>query len=102
MKTKFPTYDQLMNPLLQALTALGGSGSVEESGFIHVEVTECSGDGGIDGKGIARVTVLSAFTSCFNVGGTRGRVHQARSATSEAPWWDVSTWGSSSFNRIIL
>jgi hypothetical protein len=30
MKTKLPTYDQLMNPLLRALTALGGSGSIEE------------------------------------------------------------------------
>lgn len=30
MKTKLPTYDQLMNPLLRALNSLGGSGSVEE------------------------------------------------------------------------
>lgn len=30
MKTKLPTYDQLMNPLLRALMALGGSGSIEE------------------------------------------------------------------------
>lgn len=30
MKTKLPTYDQLMNPLLKALIALGGSGSIEE------------------------------------------------------------------------
>ncbi len=30
MATKFPTYDRLMNPLLRALWALGGSGSVEE------------------------------------------------------------------------
>jgi restriction system protein len=28
--SKLPTYDQLMNPLLRALQALGGSGSVEE------------------------------------------------------------------------
>lgn len=26
----FPTFDQLMNPLLRALQALGGSGSIEE------------------------------------------------------------------------
>ena len=30
MATKLPTFDQLMNPLLRALRALGGSGSVEE------------------------------------------------------------------------
>jgi restriction system protein len=30
MTGKLPTYDQLMNPLLRALQALGGSGSVEE------------------------------------------------------------------------
>jgi restriction system protein len=30
MATKLPTFDRLMNPLLRALRALGGSGSVEE------------------------------------------------------------------------
>lgn len=31
MKTKnLPSYDQLMNPVLRALTSLGGSGSIEE------------------------------------------------------------------------
>lgn len=30
MAAKLPTFDQLMNPLLQALQALGGSGSIEE------------------------------------------------------------------------
>ena len=28
--SKVPTFDQLMNPLLQALKTLGGSGTVEE------------------------------------------------------------------------
>ncbi len=30
MPGKVPTYDRLMNPLLRALKALGGSGSIEE------------------------------------------------------------------------
>src|ERR1700690_3538858 len=30
LTTKLPTFDQLMNPLLRALQALGGSGSIEE------------------------------------------------------------------------
>jgi restriction system protein len=30
MATKLPTFDRLMNPLLRALKALGGSGSIEE------------------------------------------------------------------------
>lgn len=30
MASKLPTFDQLMNPLLRALQALGGSGSIEE------------------------------------------------------------------------
>ena len=30
MAGKAPTYDRLMNPLLRALKALGGSGSIEE------------------------------------------------------------------------
>lgn len=34
---------------------------LRESGFIHVEVTGRSGDGGIDGKGIARVSGLLSF-----------------------------------------
>lgn len=34
---KVPTYDQLMNPAIQALKALGGSGTIEE---IYTKVTE--------------------------------------------------------------
>ncbi len=34
---KVPTYDQLMNPAIQALKALGGSGTIEE---IYNKVTE--------------------------------------------------------------
>jgi hypothetical protein len=30
MAGKVPTFDELMNPLLRAMQALGGSGSVEE------------------------------------------------------------------------
>src|ERR1700730_7620266 len=30
MPASLPTYDQLLNPLLRALRALGGSGSIEE------------------------------------------------------------------------
>jgi len=38
--TKVPTYDQLMNPTLQALRMLGGSGTIEE---IYQQVTELVG-----------------------------------------------------------
>ena len=34
---KMPTYDRLMNPTIQALKALGGSGTIEE---IYYKVTE--------------------------------------------------------------
>ena len=37
---KVPPYDQLMNPTLQALKALGGSGTIEE---IYNKVTEIVG-----------------------------------------------------------
>jgi restriction system protein len=30
MTAKLPTFDQLLNPLLRAMNALGGSGSIEE------------------------------------------------------------------------
>ena len=40
MKKGFPTFDRLMNPLLKALRALGGSGSIEE---IYDKVVELEG-----------------------------------------------------------
>lgn len=39
-KGKLPTYDALMNPLLQALNALGGSGTIEE---INVKIAAIAG-----------------------------------------------------------
>ena len=38
---------------------------LRESGFIHVEVTGRTGDGGIDGKGIARINGLMSFHIAF-------------------------------------
>jgi len=38
---------------------------LRESGFIHVEVTGRSGDGGIDGKGIARINGILSFHVIF-------------------------------------
>ena len=38
MATKLPTFDRLMNPLLRALKALGGSGSIEETYDKVVEI----------------------------------------------------------------
>ena len=37
--TTLPTYDELMNPLLEALRKLGGSGSIEEIYAKTVEIT---------------------------------------------------------------
>ena len=41
---KLPTYDELMNPLLRALQALGGSGSVEEINDKVVELEKFPDD----------------------------------------------------------
>ncbi len=38
---------------------------LRESGFVHVEVTGRTGDGGIDGKGIARLSGLLSFHVIF-------------------------------------
>jgi len=38
---------------------------LRESGFVHVEVTGRTGDGGIDGKGIARINGLMSFHIVF-------------------------------------
>lgn len=44
MEPKLPTFDRLMNPLLRALVALGGSGSVEEIYNKVVELEQFSDD----------------------------------------------------------
>jgi restriction system protein len=44
MASKLPTFDQLMNPLLKALQALGGSGSIEEVYDKVVELEQFSDD----------------------------------------------------------
>jgi restriction system protein len=40
---------------------------LRESGFTQVEVTGRSGDGGIDGRGIARINGLMSFHVLFAV-----------------------------------
>lgn len=47
---------------------------LRESGFIHVEVTGRSGDGGIDGKGIARINGLMSFHIVFQCKKYKGSV----------------------------
>ncbi len=47
---------------------------LRESGFVHVEVTGRSGDGGIDGKGIARVSGFLSFHVVFQCKRYQGTV----------------------------
>ena len=47
---------------------------LRESGFVHVEVTDRSGDGGIDGKGIARLSGLLSFHVIFQCKRYQGTV----------------------------
>lgn len=47
---------------------------LRESGFIHVEVTGRTGDGGIDGKGIARINGLMSFHITFQCKKYKGSV----------------------------
>lgn len=47
---------------------------LRESGFIHVEVTGRTGDGGIDGRGIARINGLMSFHIAFQCKKYRGSV----------------------------
>jgi len=47
---------------------------LRESGFIHVEVTGRSGDGGIDGKGIARIHGFMSFHVLFQCKRYKGSV----------------------------
>nr|WP_259569833.1 winged helix-turn-helix domain-containing protein [Shewanella baltica] len=47
---------------------------LRESGFVHVEVTGRTGDGGIDRKGIARINGLMSFHIAFQCNKYKGSV----------------------------
>jgi restriction system protein len=70
--------DTLSAVLTQKLDPAGFERLVQrvlrESGFIHVEVTGRSGDGGIDGKGIARIHGLMSFHVLFQCKRYKGSV----------------------------
>lgn len=86
-KSDEPTSDEADNEsawrdnLIEALMAMDGSAFerltqrlLRESGFIQVEVTGQSGDGGIDGKGIMRLGGLLSFHVIFQCKRYRGSV----------------------------
>lgn len=70
--------DKLSAVLTQKLDPAGFERLVQrilrESGFIHVEVTGRSGDGGIDGKGIARIHGFMSFHVLFQCKRYKGSV----------------------------
>jgi restriction system protein len=75
--------DEILNSLLQMDAAAFerlAQRLLRESGFIQVEVTGRSGDGGIDGKGIMRLAGLLSFHVIFQCKRYKGsvRVEQVR------------------------
>ena len=70
--------DKLSAVLTQKLEPAGFERLVQrilrESGFIHVEVTGRTGDGGIDGKGIARIHGFMSFPILFQCKRYKGSV----------------------------
>lgn len=70
--------DKLSTVLTQKLDPAGFERLVQrilrESGFIHVEVTGRTGDGGIDGKGIARIHGFMSFHVLFQCKRYKGSV----------------------------
>mgnify|MGYP000642084012 CR=1 FL=1 len=70
--------DKLSAVLTQRLDPAGFERLVQrilrESGFIHVEVTGRTGDGGIDGKGIARINGFMSFHVLFQCKRYKGSV----------------------------
>ena len=70
--------DKLSFTLTQKLDPSGFERLVQrilrESGFIHVEVTGRTGDGGIDGKGIARIHGFMSFHVLFQCKRYKGSV----------------------------
>ena len=69
---------------------------LRESGFIQVEVTGRSGDGGIDGRGIARIHGLMSFHVLFQCKRYKGAVSPSEIRDFVAPWWAGRTRGCSS------
>ncbi len=70
--------EKLSSVLTQKLDPAGFERLVQrllrESGFIHVEVTGRTGDGGIDGKGIARIHGFMSFHVLFQCKRYKGSV----------------------------
>lgn len=70
--------EQLHHILTQEMDAAGFERLIKrvlrESGFVQVEVTGKSGDGGIDGKGIARINGLLSFHVIFQCKKYQGAV----------------------------
>ena len=70
--------EQLHRILTQKIDAAAferlGMRILRECGFIHVEVTGKSGDGGIDGKGIARISGILSFHVIFQCKRYQGTV----------------------------
>jgi restriction system protein len=70
--------DKLLTLIMQKLNPSGFERLVQrllrESGFIQVEVTGRSGDGGIDGKGIARINGFMSFHVLFQCKRYKGSV----------------------------
>lgn len=70
--------DKLSSVLTRSLGPSGFERLVQrllrESGFIHVEVTGRTGDGGIDGKGIARIHGFMSFHVLFQCKRYKGSV----------------------------
>ncbi len=58
---------------------------LREAGFLNVTVTGRTGDGGIDGIGVYRLSVVSSPTF-FQCKRYKGSVSTAPCAISEAPW----------------
>ena len=75
-KSVVPTFDSMFVPTIQALQALGGSGTTEEiyEQVVQLQVTGKSGDGGIDGVGIARINGFLSFHVLFQCKRYQGSV----------------------------
>lgn len=69
---------------------------LRESGFIHVEVTGRTGDGGIDGKGVVRIGGLLSFHVKFQSKRYKVALEHPSFVTSVARWMDEPTKACSS------
>lgn len=99
--TEVPTFDRMMNPLIEALKKLGGSATIEEMENEVAEIMQLSDDqlellhnperSSQTVKESCASATCSAFTSFFSANAIKARSDRMLFVIFEAQWWEGQT-----------